>query len=61
VGEPFKTGFNPATFSNWLKKRSFDLIKDMNIKHQINYFGEDNLDVFKPSRGVHLAHIKYSQ
>ncbi len=61
VGEPFKSGFNPKTFPGWLKERSFDLIEDLNIKHQVHYFGENNLNVFKPSRGVHLAHIKYSQ
>ena len=61
VGEPFKSGFNPKTFPNWLDERSFDLVEDLNIKHQINYFGEDNLNIFKPSRGMHLAHIKYSQ
>lgn len=58
VGEPFKSGFNPQTFPDWLKDRGYELLEDLNIKHQIGYFGQDNLKVFKPSRGVHLAHIR---
>lgn len=58
VGEPFKSGFNPATFSNWLNERGYDLSEDLNIKTQIKYFGQENLDAFQPSRGIHLAHIK---
>ena len=58
VGEPFKTGFNPATFSSWLKGRGYELKEDLNIKNQIQYFGEENMEVFRPSRGVHLAHLR---
>ena len=61
VGEPFKSGFNPKTFPNWLKERSFDLLEDLNIKQKNPYFEENNLDVSISSRSVHLAHIKYSQ
>lgn len=58
VGEPFKSGFNPKTFSSWLSDRGYDLSEDLNIKTQIEYFGQENLDAFQPSRGIHLAHIK---
>ena len=61
VGEPFKTGFNPKTFPNWLKERNFDLLEDLNIKQKNPYFEKNNLDVSISSRGIHLAHIKYSQ
>lgn len=57
VGEPFKTGFNPAAFPDWLDGHEYGLKEDLNIKNQIQYFGKENMQTFKPSRGVHLAHI----
>ena len=59
IGEPFKSGFNPKTFSNWLDERNFDLVEDLNMKQQNNYFGEDKLNHFKSPFGMHVAHIKH--
>ena len=57
VGEPFKTGFSPTAFPDWLDGHGYGLKEDLNIKNQIQYFGEENMQTFRPSRGVHLAHV----
>ena len=61
IGEPFKSGFNPKTLANWLEKRNFNLVDDLNMKHQNKYIEDDKLNNYKSTGGMHVAHIKYSQ
>lgn len=58
MGEPFLSGFNPATLPGLLRDTGFELIEDLNGEELLQRYDPEGVNGLKANAGGHIAHAR---